>query len=69
LAKIETWQTTSTYRNIHASIRVGISVSLTRQTRWEGEKEIKNIEGFLMQLFKWWEDINIILFLLSRFLM
>jgi hypothetical protein len=48
---------------------VGISISLTRQTRWEGEKEIKNIEGFLMQLFKWWEDINIILFLLSRFLM
>jgi hypothetical protein len=28
-----------------------------------GEKEIKNREEFLMQVFKRWKDINIILFL------
>jgi hypothetical protein len=31
--------------------------------RWEGEKEINNREEFLMQVFKRWKDINIILFL------
>jgi hypothetical protein len=29
----------------------------------EGEKEIKNREGFLIQVFKRWKGINIILFL------
>jgi hypothetical protein len=36
--------------------------------RWEGEKEIKDIKGFLMQVFEMWKDTNII-FLSLRFLM
>jgi hypothetical protein len=31
-----------------------------RQVRWDGEK---NREEFVMQVFKRWKDINIILFL------
>jgi hypothetical protein len=32
--------------------RLGIDVSPVHVPRWEGEREIKNIEGFLMQMYK-----------------
>jgi hypothetical protein len=66
LAKIETLARLSSPReNIHAPISVAIGVS---KPHGRVKKEIKNREGFLIQVFKRWKSINIILFL-SGFLM
>jgi hypothetical protein len=53
------WQKTLEHVNIRARLTVGIVVC----RRWEGEKDINNREGFMMQVFKRWKSINIILFL------
>jgi hypothetical protein len=45
--------------NIRVPIQVGIVAKLGERVK----KEIKNKEGFLMQHFKSWKDINIILFI------
>jgi hypothetical protein len=55
-------------QNMRVSIQVGIGVLPRVKPGGRVKKEIKN-EGFLMQVFKSWKDINITLFLLSRFLM
>jgi hypothetical protein len=52
---------TSPQRKTRTLILVGIDVS-HEQVRAEGEKEIKDREGSLMQVFKSYNDINIILF-------
>jgi hypothetical protein len=60
LAKIETCKIQPPpCGNIRVPIQVGIVAKLGERVK----KEIKNKEGFLMQHFKSWKDINIILFI------
>jgi hypothetical protein len=51
---------TSPHGNIRARIAVGIDMV---KPGGRVEKEIKNREGFLIQVFKRWKNINVILFL------
>jgi hypothetical protein len=49
LAKIKTWQNSPPHAHISAR---GSWLPSLFPSRWEGEKEIKNREGFLMQVFQ-----------------
>jgi hypothetical protein len=59
LAKIITLQNSLPQEEIYAPIRVGIAVAKPDE---KVKKEIKNREVFLIQIFKRWKGINIILF-------
>jgi hypothetical protein len=64
LGKNKTWQNSLLHVEIYAC-RIGLTSTFLPHAKSGGrvKKEINNREGFLMQVFKRWKDINIILFL------